>query len=113
MSTPDDTDPVPVHRNPPRDPLHALERDYRAAFLRYLPRRHEEALHAGYQLGRAAVTGGLSILQLAQVHHAVLLEVLRDSPPDEVASVAGAASEFFLEVLATHDMAQRVFLDDL
>lgn len=32
-----------------------VRRDYRAAFLRYLPRRDEAALHAGYELGRAAV----------------------------------------------------------
>jgi len=57
--------------------LDALARNYRAAFLRYLPRREEAALHSGYQLGRAAVTDGLSMLELARVHHDVLLEVLR------------------------------------
>jgi len=103
---------APDPRTTPLTPLQALERNYRAAFLRYLPRRHEEALHAGYELGRSAVAGGLSILQLAQVHHDVLSGVLRESPPDEMPEVAMAASEFFLEVLATHDMAQRVFLDE-
>lgn len=86
-----------------------LQRDYRAAFLRYLPRREEAALHSGYKLGRAAVTDGLSILELARVHHEVLLEVLRDTSSDDLTLVATAASEFFLEVLATFDMAQRGF----
>ena len=87
--------------------LEKVRRDYRAAFLRYLPRREEAALHIGYQLGRSAVTDGLSILDLAQLHHEVFLEVLQDSPGEDLAQIATAASEFFLEVLATYDMAQR------
>ena len=92
--------------------LAELERDYRAAFLRYLPRRDEAALHTGYELGRRAMTNGLSILDLAQVHHQVFLEVLRDTKPEDLAQVASAASEFYVEVLATYDMTQRSFLKD-
>ncbi|MBM7805140.1 hypothetical protein JOD57_000977 [Geodermatophilus bullaregiensis] len=87
-----------------------LTRDYRVAFLAYLPRRTEAALHRGYELGRAAVTDGLSILEVVRVHHEVLLEVLRETPAEEVPAVAGAASEFLIEVLATADMAQRGLL---
>jgi hypothetical protein len=87
-----------------------LTRDYRAAFLRYLPRREEAALHTGYELGRSAVTDGLSILELAQIHHEVFLEVLVDTPSEDMARVASAASEFFMEVLATYDMTQRRLL---
>ncbi len=61
-----------------------LRRDYRVAFLRYNSRREEAALHAGYEIGRSAVSAGLSILDVAQVHHHVLLEVLRDAPGDEL-----------------------------
>jgi hypothetical protein len=84
-----------------------LTRDYRAAFLRYLPRREEAALAAGYEIGRAAVASGTSVLELARVHHDVLLEVLRDTRPEEVPTVAVAASEFFLELLGSYDMAHR------
>ncbi len=90
--------------------LARLRLDYRAAFLRYLPRREEVALHAGYKLGRSAVAGGMSILDVVQVHHAVLLEVLEDSRAEDLAEVASAASEFLLEVLATYDMAHRALL---
>ena len=90
--------------------LEEVHRDYRAAFLRYLPRREEAALHVGYKLGRSAVAQGLSILDLVQVHHEVLLEVLEDSRGQDLVPVATAASEFLLEVLATYDMAQRSFL---
>ena len=88
-----------------------LTRDYRVAFLRYLPRREEAALNRGYELGRKAVTDGVSILELARVHHEIFLEVLRETPPEELPQIATAASEFLIEVLATFDMAQRSFLD--
>ena len=87
--------------------LENLARDYRVAFLRYLPRQEERALHSGYELGRSAVVSRLSILELARVHHDVFLEVLHDTPAEDLTRVATAASDFFLEVLATYDMAQR------
>ena len=91
--------------------LDDLVRDYRVAFLHYLPRHEEAALARGYELGRAAVTRGISVLDLARVHHEVFLEVLHETRPAEITAVATAASEFFLEVLATFDMTQRGFLD--
>ncbi len=91
--------------------LDDLVRDYRTAFLRYLPRREEAPLHHGYEIGRSAFADGLSLLELARVHHEVFLEVLQDTPTEDLSNVATAASEFFLEVLATYDMTQRGFLD--
>ncbi len=84
-----------------------LARNYRVAHLRSLSARPEEGLSEGYALGRAAVEQGVSILELAELHHEAFLAVLRDTPPAEVAEVATASSGFFLEVLATYDMAQR------
>jgi len=91
--------------------LENLKRSYRAAFLRYLPRREESALATGYELGRSAVVSGVSILDLARLHHEVFLETLQETPPHELTPVAAAASEFFLEVLATWDMVQRQLLE--
>jgi hypothetical protein len=91
--------------------LDDLARNYRVAFLRYLSRREEAALHSGYELGRSAVAAGVSILELAQVHHDVLLEALQAAPAEDVAAVATSASQFFLEVISTFDMAQRGFRD--
>jgi hypothetical protein len=84
-----------------------LRRNYRAAFLQYLPRREEAALHKAYEIGRSAVADGVSLLELAQIHHDVLLEVLRDTRAEELPGIAEAASELLLEVLATYHMAQR------
>ena len=83
-----------------------LVRDYRTTFLRYLPRREESAMHAGYELGRTALASGRSLLDLVRVHHDVLIEVLRDSPAEEASLLARAASEFLTEVLASYAMAQ-------
>ena len=90
--------------------VEGFSRDYRVAFLAHLARRSEGSLHRGYELGRAAVTEGLGILEVAHVHHEVLLEVLRGTPAGELPEVAAAASEFLCEVLATSDMAQRTLL---
>jgi hypothetical protein len=90
--------------------LERLQRNYRTAFLRYLPSRDEVALHLGYQIGRAAMAGGLSLLDLAQVHHRILIEVLRTTPEQDVDAIVDAASDFLLEVLATYDIARRSFL---
>ena len=91
--------------------LDDLTRNYRTAFLAYLPRREESALARGYELGRSAVADGLTLFDLARVHHEVLLEVLRETPPDELTAVATAAAEFLMEVLATPEMARRAFLE--
>jgi len=91
--------------------LDGLTRDYRVAFLHYLPRHEEAALLRGYELGRRAVTDGLSVLELARIHHEVFIEALRETPAEDLADVATAAFEFFLEVLATLDMTQRGLLD--
>jgi hypothetical protein len=89
----------------------ALVRNYRAALLGAVSRRSEVTLHRGYELGRDALADGVSVLELARVHHECLVELLRDTVGDDVPTVAVAASEFFLEVLATVDMTQRAFLE--
>ena len=82
----------------------AVRRDYRVAFLSYLPRREEKALHAGYEIGRTAVVEGLSMLELARIHHEVFQVALAGTPADEHDELVDAASEFFLEVIATYHM---------
>ncbi len=92
-------------------PAEALVRNYRVALLGAVGHRSEASLNRGYELGRNAVADGVSVLELARIHHECLRELLRDTHADEVQDVAVAASEFFLEVLATVDMAQRAYLE--
>jgi hypothetical protein len=87
--------------------VQALTLDYRAAFQRYLPQRSEAALTLGYQLGRQAIVEGVSLLDLVNVHHVVLTEVLEASREEDLGVVTSAAAEFLLEVLSTFDMAHR------
>lgn len=82
----------------------ALQRDYRVAFLSYLSSRDEGPLTVAYELGRRAVTEGLSILELSRIHHEVFRLVIQDTRSAELDEVVEAASEFFLEVLATYHM---------
>ena len=93
------------------DPLQGLARNYRVAFLRYLPRREEEPLHQGYELGREAFARGISMLELARVHHEVRAGVLLDCDPTDLTPINTAASEFLLEALSTYDMTQRRLLE--
>jgi len=90
--------------------LDGLVRDYRVAFLRFLPQRSEAALTLGYDLGRRAVTDGVSLLDLVQVHHIVLGEELTERATADPAQVTQAACSFLLEVLSTFDMAHRSLL---
>ena len=91
------------------DAVDTLRRNYRPAVLRYLPRREEAALHRAYELGRTALTDGVSLLDLVQVHHGILVEVLRETPASDLEQTANAASEFLVEALAVYDMTQRRF----
>ena len=95
----------------PRTDLAALEQDYRIGFLRYLPRHEEAALAAGYALGRQAIAGGVSLLDLAFVHHRVLGAVVSSTREVEQTAVVEAAGTFFAEVVAAYEMAQRGHLD--
>lgn len=94
------------------DSLERLRRDYAPAFLRYLSQRDERGLRAAYELGRRAMRQELSLLDLAQIHHANLLQVLKTSRTEtELDDVAQAASTFFVEVLATFEMTHRAFTE--
>ena len=84
-----------------------LTLDYRAAFLQYLPRRSEAALTLGYELGRRAIVREVGLLDVSQIHHRVLAEVLANTSADDTREVTAAAAEFLLEVLSTFDMAHR------
>jgi hypothetical protein len=87
--------------------VEALRRDYRIAFLRYLPRREEAALALAYDIGRSAVADGTSVLVIAQLHHDIMREVLADSRSDDVDRVIERGGEFLAEVLASVEMIQR------
>ena len=89
-----------------------FRRDYAPAFLQYLSERGEPGRRAAYELGRRAISEQLSVLDLARIHHTVLLEVLKTHrTPRELEHIAEAASEFFVEALAVFEMTHRGFTE--
>jgi Phosphoserine phosphatase RsbU, N-terminal domain len=94
------------------DALTRLRLDYRAAFVGFLSRRGETQLSAAYESGRRAITGGIGLLDVVQVHNSVTLDLLREArDADERLDIAEAAATFLVEVLAAADMTQRALLD--
>ena len=94
------------------DASERFRRDYAPAFLQYLSEGGEPGRRAAYELGRRAISKRLSILDLARIHHTVLLEVLKTHrTPHELEHIAQAASEFLIEALAVFEMTQRGFTE--
>jgi hypothetical protein len=94
------------------DTLARLRRDYTPAFLVYLSRRDEKALRGAYELGRGAMSNRISLLDLVQVHHAVLLDTLGTAKgAEELQDIGRAAAEFLVEALASFEMTQRGFME--
>jgi Phosphoserine phosphatase RsbU, N-terminal domain len=94
------------------DALARLRLDYRSAFLGYLSQRAETQLRSAYEIGRAAILAGVSLLDLVQIHNAVTLDLLRaSSDGQDRLDIAEAAATFLLEVLAAFEMTQRGFLE--
>jgi hypothetical protein len=86
-----------------------LRQNYAAAFARFLFHRDEAALSAAYELGRGALESGVSLLDVVQIHHTVVI----DSRPglEGTQELAEAAAIFLAEVLASFDMAQRALTE--
>ena len=82
-----------------------LRQNYAAAFARYLFDRDESALSAAYELGRGALESGVSLLDVVQVHHQVVIE--RISGIEGPQELADAAAAFLVEVLASFEMTHR------
>ena len=93
------------------DVVARLRQSYSVGFLRYLSRRDELTLHTAYELGRHGLTTGVSLFDLVQIHHTVLLDALKDPGAGELPEVADAAAAFLAEVLAPFEMTRRAGLD--
>lgn len=89
--------------------LDAFRSGYAAAFRSFLAGGGETGLESAYELGREAVAGELSLLDLAGIHHEVLADCLAGAPTGELERVARAGTDFFQESLSTFEMIQRGF----
>jgi hypothetical protein len=94
------------------DAYERFRRDYAPVFLQYLSERGERGRQAAYELGRRAIGEQLSVLDLARIHHGMLLDVLKTHrSSQELERIAEAASEFLVEALAVFEMTHRGFTE--
>ena len=83
-----------------------LMEEYQAALCSYLAGGGEVALQRAYELGRSALSEGLGVLEIAALHHEVMVTVL-SATQDDVAGTVTAATKFFVESLSPFEMAHR------
>ena len=80
--------------------------DYTAALREHVLRDDEATLRHGYELGRSAVAGGVSALDVAAIHHEALESSLEAARDRRTAEIVRAAAGFFQEVLSAFEMVR-------
>ena len=78
---------------------------YASAFANYLSAGGERELGAAYDLGRQAVAAHMSVLDLAEAHHAALQTALDGGSPPE--ATVQAAADFLRESLSIFESVHR------
>jgi GAF domain-containing protein len=81
--------------------------EYTAALRQHVLGEDETTLRQGYELGRSAVAGGVSALDVAAIHHQAVESSLETVQDRRTSEIVGAAAEFFQEVLAAFEMVHR------
>ncbi len=84
---------------------------YAAAFSAYLRDRGEQGLGAAYDLGREAVAAHLSVLDLAEAHHAALRGVLEAGSAPPTDATLQAAEAFLRESLSIFESVHRGYTE--
>jgi len=82
-----------------------LTASYATAFSAYLTARGERELGAAYDLGRQAVAAHMSVLDLAEAHHAAVRAAIDGGSPPE--ATLQAAADFLRESLSIFESVHR------
>ncbi len=85
--------------------LRDMTADYTSALEDHLTRASEASLHQGYELGRRALNDGLSLIDMALLHHDALASLMSDI--DDDANALERAAQFFAECLSPFEMSLR------
>lgn len=83
---------------------------YTEALQHYLSGGGERALRGAYEVGRMALTSDVGLLDMAELHHAALSEILSHNPGNQRVGLADA-SQFLAESLSAYEMAYRGYRD--
>jgi signal transduction histidine kinase len=87
-----------------------LDAKYVVALEDYLRQRDESCLHRAYELGRAAVGEGRSILEMIEVHQKATLQfVSRSGTSAESVHVLEASAIFLREAISPYEMTNRAY----
>jgi GAF domain-containing protein len=102
---------VAVHQEEGPDRALALADRYASAFAAYLNDRGETGLGAAYDLGREAVAARLSVLDLAEAHHAALREALESDGDRSPEATVQAGADFLRESLSMFESVHRGYTE--
>ncbi len=87
-----------------------LLKEYQDRLQDYLAGAGEVALKRGHELGRAAITEGLGVLEVSAMQNEALVELLKGAhSTQECIEIAKAASNFAVESLSAFEMTHRGF----
>lgn len=84
-----------------------LEEQYSAQLATHLAASNESVLLDAHELGRRAVTDGIGVLDLVNVHHQALRSVVTDTVAAADAKHLDMAAEFLAEILSPFEMMLR------
>ena len=98
-----------MHEEGPNNGEPALATRYATAFAAYLTEGGERGLGAAYDLGREAVAAQMSVLDIAEAHHAALRGALSGREPAE--ATLEAAADFLRESLSTFESVHRGYTE--
>jgi PAS domain S-box-containing protein len=95
-----------------------LSKEYRLALKDFLAGGGETALENAYLLGRQALDQGIGVLDVAAVHHQVLIALLlhhgdTSSVSSDDIQIIRNAEKFLVECLSPFEMAQRGFRESI
>jgi hypothetical protein len=102
---------VSVQQDGPGNGAPDLVTRYATAFSAYLRDRGEQGLGAAYDLGREAVAAHLSVLDLAEAHHAALRGVLEAGSGPPADATLQAAEAFLRESLSIFESVHRGYTE--
>jgi two-component system sensor histidine kinase UhpB len=100
-----------MDRNAVSTALSRFAQDYVPAILAFLRNPDERRRHVAYELGRSALSDGITLLDLIATHHAALGRAAGGVDADTQRRMHDNAAIFLSEALAPYEMARRGFLE--
>ncbi len=90
---------------------HDFESAYSSALEEYLQGEGEACLQQAYEIGRAAITHELGVLDMAELHQRAMQSLLKEAEPREIDRSIKQAAIFFEESLSPFEITYRGYQD--